>query len=318
MASSSSHDHPPSPSPFWVTVGFAYIYLAWGVTFLAIHDAVAGIPPFLMVGCRFFIAGTVMLAVLRLSLRANFHRGTAREWKDASIVALLLLVAGNGGQSWCQQFVPTGVTALLFSTIPLWIILFDWIRPGGVAPTRRTCLGLALGFVGVGVLVAPVGTSIVSGSLFWPEMMLLLSACTFAAGGIYSRYVRATGSPLLPMARQMIVGGAVLLAISAAQHEWRHFDPARVPLSAWLGFSYLVVFGSLLGFTTYVWLMRVSTPARVATISYVNLLVAVTLGWMLLHEPLTWRVIFGTATTVGSVILVLRKGVKRVHEIIDE
>ena len=310
--------HPSSkPVPILVTIAFAYMYVAWGVTYLAIHDAVETIPPFIMAGSRVFIAGTLMLALLRFLRPAEFRWGTVREWKDAAIVGILLMVGGNGVQAWCQKLVPVSITALLFGMIPLWIILFDWIRPHGVAPTRRTLAGLVLGFVGVVVLVNPRGENSNTGSVFWWEILLLLAGCSFAAGGIYSRYAQASGSPLLPMARQMIVAGVVMLAISVLSHQWNHFSLAQVTLSSWLGFGYLVTFGSLVGYTCFVWLMRVSTPAHVATISYGNLLIAVLLGWWLLHEAMTLRLLIGGTITVGSVALVLKR-VKRVHEIAEE
>ena len=298
VISSGSSSTLHAPSSFWVTVAFVYMYVAWGVTYLAIHSAVQTIPPMIMAGSRILLAGTVMLAALRFSRAAEFHWGTAREWKDAAIVAMLLLVGGNGVQACCQRYVPTSVTSLLFGTIPLWIILFDWVRPNGTAPTRRTFWGLGLGFIGVGVLVNPHGSgAATSGSVFRYEILLLLAACSFAAGSVYSRYVQAGGSPLLPMARQMIVGGVVMLVFSLLHRDWNGFTLGSVSIESWLGFGYLVTFGSLLGFTLFVWLMRVSTPARVATISYVNLLVAVVLGWWLLHEPLTGRLVLGAAIT---------------------
>jgi drug/metabolite transporter (DMT)-like permease len=304
-------------SPFWRTVAFAYIYVAWGATYLAVHSAVETIPPFIMAGSRFLIAGLMLLALLRLLHRPTFHWGDAREWKDAVIVGTLLLVGGNGVVAWAQLVVPTSITALLFGSMPLWIILFDWLRPGGIAPSRRTCLGLALGMVGVVVLMHPSASGHTTSLMLTGEIALLLAACSWAAGGIYSRYVHAQGSPLLPMARQMIVGGTLLLAFSLLHGDWTHFSIRRVSAESWLGFGYLVIFGSLTGFTIYVWLMRVSTPARVATISYINLLVAVLLGWLILHEPMTPQLIAGGLITVTSVMLVLKKP-REAAELIDE
>ncbi len=305
------------PSALWVTIAFAYVYVAWGATYLALHYALESMPPFILSGTRFFFSGTVLLALLRVVRSRDFHFGDVREWRDAAVVGTLLLVGGNGVVAWAQQYVPSGVTALLFGSMPLWIIVFDWIRPGGVAPSRRTCLGLGLGMVGVAVLVNPGALGVKSSLVLWGEIALLLAACSWAAGGIYSRHVHARGSAILPMARQMIAGGSVLLLLSTVRGDWNHFSFARMSMDSWLGWGYLVVFGSLLGFTIYVWLMRVSTPARVATISYMNLLVAFGLGWWVLREPMTLRLVIGAVITVASVVLVLKKP-KSVDEIIDE
>jgi drug/metabolite transporter (DMT)-like permease len=300
---------PPSPPrPLWLLLAFAYIYVAWGATYLAIHLTLDGIPPLVMTACRFLLAGPILFALLRLHRARDFHWGNAREWKDAAIIGTLLLVGGNGVIAWAQQFVPSGLTALIFGSIPFWIILFDWIGPAHAVPSRRTWVGLVLGLVGVVVLVGPdTGRKQASPFLFAGELVLLLSACSWAAGAIYSRHVEARGSPLLPMARQMIMGGTINLGGSLVLGEWAHFSLARVTLQAWLGFAYLVVFGSLVGFTVYVWLMRVSTPTRVATISYANLAVAVLLGWAVLGEPFTARLLWGSVILISAIVLVLRK-----------
>lgn len=219
----------------------------------------------------------------------------------------MLLVGGNGVVAWAQQYVPTSITALIFGSMPLCIILFDWIRPKGTVPSVRTWFGLALGFVGLCILIQPSAENPDTRMEIWGKLALVFAACSWSAGAIYSRHVHAKGSPLLPMARQMIAGGLVLLALSFAHQDWNHFNVVTVTLTAWLGFGYLVVFGSLLGFTAYVWLMRVSTPAHVSTISYVNLVVAVLLGWTLGGEPMTLHLWIGAGIIVGSVVLVLTK-----------
>jgi drug/metabolite transporter (DMT)-like permease len=317
MTTSPSSSFLRQPPVLGMTIAFAYIYFAWGATYLALHFSLESLPPFLVAGSRFLIAGAFLLALLRVLQRREFHWGDSREWKDAAIVSGLLLVGGNGVLACAQVVVPTGVSALLFGSMPLWIIVFDWIRPGGGRPSPRTCVGLVLGLIGVGVLVDPGALEGGSSRVLWGEVALLFAACSWAAGGIYSRHVHARGSPLLPMARQMIAGGSMLLLLSAAHRDWHHFAFARVSLASWLGFLYLLIFGSLIGFPIYVWLMRVSTPARVATISYVNLLVAVLLGWLILREPMTLHLLIGAAVTVGSVVLVLKKP-KSLDEVIDE
>jgi drug/metabolite transporter (DMT)-like permease len=307
MTTRSSTTRIPAHLATWVTVAFLYVYIAWGGTYMAVHYSLESLPPFLLAGCRFFVAGTVLLVLLRIFQEKTFHFGDLREWKDGLVIGTILLVGGNGCVAWAQQYVTTSVAALIFGSMPLCIIFFDWIRPQGTVPALRTCLGLALGFIGLCVLLQPSGDHARSSYETWGKLALVFAACSWSAGAIYSRHVHAKGSPLLPMARQMIGGGLVLLAISYPHGDWSHFSFVNVTAASWLGFGYLVIFGSLIGFTAYVWLMRVSTPERVSTISYVNLVVAVLLGWTLGREPMTLHIAIGAGIIVGSVVLVLKK-----------
>ena len=291
----------------WITLAFAYVYVAWGGTYMAVHFALATIPPFIISGCRFLLAGGMLLALVAIFHRREFHRGTRREWQDAAVTGSLLLVGGNGSVAWAQQYVPTSIAALIFGSMPLCIIFFDWVRPGGTVPSLRTCLGLALGFGGLCLLLSPSGGETTSPLETWGKVALVFAACSWSAGAIYSRHVHATGSPLLPMARQMIAGGGALVLLSFVHGDWSGFSVTQVSFASWMGFGYLVTFGSLLGFTAYLWLMRVSTPANVSTISYVNLVMAVLLGWTVGREPMTLHVFLGAAIIVGSVMLVLTK-----------
>ncbi len=187
-----------------------------------------------------------------------------------------------------------------------------------MAPSLRTGLGLALGFVGLCILVvhpAPSAATPDTRLEIWGKLALIFAACSWAAGAIYSRHVHAQGSPLLPMARQMFSGGVALLVVSVFHDHWERVSLARVSAVSWVGFAYLVVFGSLLGFTAYAWLMRVSTPERVSTVSYVNLVVAVFLGWTLGGETITPRILLGAAIVVGSVVTVLKK--RSVRDTVD-
>lgn len=307
MTTQPHASHSPAHLSTWITLAFAYVYVAWGGTYMAVHFALESLPPFLLSGCRFLLAGTILLMLLRLFHSRNFHWGNFREWRDACIVGTMLLVGGNGSVAWAQQYVPTSITALIFGSMPLCIILFDWIRPQGTTPSLRTCLGLAIGFAGLCFLIQPSGAEPNSRLAGWGKLALVFAACSWSAGAIYSRQVHAKGSPLLPMARQMIAGGVGLVTLSLAHHDWDHLTWAKITAASWLGFGYLVVFGSLFGFTAYVWLMRVSTPTQVSTISYVNLVVAVLLGWTVGREPMTLHSFLGAAIIVGAVMLVLKK-----------
>jgi drug/metabolite transporter (DMT)-like permease len=292
---------------FAVQLAFAFIYLAWGATYLATKFAIVDLPVFLMSGARFFFAGVLLLAGIAWFDRAGFRRGTLREWRDASIISLLLLDLGIGTGNWTQQYVSSSFAAMVFSGLPLWIIVIDWLRPGGRAPTRTVAVALLLGFAGIGLILAPTSGSGAgkSGSV-GIGLVLVLASISWAAGAIFSRHVRARGSALLATARQMIVAGAVLLLVGVIHGDVARVEFVSVRASAWLGFGYLLLVGSLGGYPVYLWLMRTCPPAKAATIPYINLLVAVFLGWTIGHETITPRVLAGTAIVLVSVALVLR------------
>jgi drug/metabolite transporter (DMT)-like permease len=299
----SSTAPPPSTR---VTLAFLYVYVAWGMTYMAMHFALESMPPFVIGTLRFFLAGWALLALVAIFHRREFHWGTPGDWRDAAIIGTALCLFGNGAMAWAQQYVNTSRAALLFGSIPLFIILMEWLRPGGVRPTLRTGAGLVMGFVGLAILIKPGHAQSHNGMELWGGIALLFGAMAWAAGAIYSRFHHAQGSPLLPMARQMICGGVALAVVALLHGDWALFSPLHLTRDSLLGFAYLLVPGSLLGFTTYAWLLRVSTPERVSTVTYVNTVVAVLLGW-LVGEPLSPRIILGAVIVVTSVIIVLAK-----------
>jgi len=295
-----------SSSSCALTLGFAYIYLAWGGTYLGVKFAIVDLPVLLMSGGRFFFAGLLLMAGVAFFDRTRFRRGTIGEWKDAAMIGLLLLAFGIGTGNWVQQYVESSFTAMVFSALPLWIILIDWLRPGGRAPARTVAFGLLLGFAGVALILAPTGQDGVKAMHLGLNLLLVLASIAWAGGAVFSRHVHARGSALLPVARQMIVAGAVLLLVGSLHGDWRRLHLAETRLTAWLGFAYLVLIGSLGGYPVYIWLMRACPPARAATVPYVNLIVAVFLGWSLGHEIITLRLLAGAAIVLTSVALVLR------------
>ena len=305
MIQSSSSSSFSTRSSCAVPLGFAFMYLAWGGTYLGVKFAIVDLPVFLLSGARFFLAGVLLLAGVVIFDRAEFRRGTLREWRDAAGIGLLLLVFGIGTGNWTQQYVSSSFAAMVFSGLPLWIVVIDWLRPGGRAPTRTVAAGLLLGFAGIAVILAP-GTGSGSNPVHVGiGLLLVLASVSWAAGAVFSRHVRARGSALLATARQMIVAGAVLLLAGAIHGDVARLDLVTVRTSAWLGFGYLVVIGSLGGYPVYLWLMRTCPPAKAATIPYINLLVAVFLGWTLGHESITPRLLAGAALVLTSVALVL-------------
>ena len=290
---------PPSRTALFVA--FATIYLVWGSTYLGIRVAVETMPPFLMAGLRFLVAGSLLLAFQRL--RGPLHL-RPHHWRDNAIIGTFLLLGGNGLVSWAELSLPSGVTALLIGSQPLIMVLTEWAWPGGVRPGKLTLGGLLIGFAGVAWLAAPwEGAS--GGALPLGGFVAVLAACVFwAFGSIYGRHAREPAAPFTASALQMLGGSAALALVALARGEVTAFSPAAVSAHSWLAFGYLAGMGSLVGFSTFVWLMKHSTPARVATYAYVNPIVAVGLGWLILREPITPRTLIASAVIVTAVAII--------------
>jgi len=295
------------PSTALVVAAFAAVYVIWGSTYLGIRLAIDSIPPLLMAGSRFVTAGLILYAVMRMR---GAEKPTLTQWKGSTVIGSLLLLAGNGGVSWAQQTVPSGIAALVVAAVPLWILLVDWLRPNGTRPKLIVWLGLAVGFAGVALIVAgknQLGHRIVNPA---GAAALVFATITWALGSVYSRHAAKPTSALLAVAMQMITGGALQLCAGVALGETARLDLAHItPTSAW-AFVYLTLVGSLVGFTAYVWLLQVSTPARVSTYAYVNPLIAVFLGHLVLNEEVPQTVALAGALILAAVILITRHGSK--------
>ena len=313
---------PASRTALWLA--FATIYLVWGSAYLAVRGAGATLPPGLMAGAGVLTAGSILYAWLWFTRRI---RPTPRQWFDNAIVGALLLLGGNGLVSWAEQTVPSGIATLLISVGPLFIVLGDWLvlvvgrdHTRGARPTLPTLAGIALGVVGLVLLVAPSLSVDAAVPLDpWRVGGILIACVTWSAGSIYTRYARTPAEPMTAAAIQMLTGGLWLVLAAAALGEPGRFDPAGIAPHSVLAWLYLVFVGSLVGFTTFVWLMKHSTPARVSTYAYVNPVVAVFLGWLLASEPLTARTVGATAVIILAVVMINgyrgkgRKGVPRLR-----
>jgi drug/metabolite transporter (DMT)-like permease len=289
------------PSRTGLTLAFTAIYLIWGSTYLAIRVAVETMPPFLMAAARFLSAGGLLFTFLRV-------RGapwpTAQQWRANAVIGVFLLLGGNGAVVWAEQFVPSGLTALLIGVGPLFIVLTEWAWPGGLRPTMITMTALLLGFAGVTWLAAPWENGSAGGLHLGGVGAILLGCASWGIGSIYSRHAKHGADPFLASSLQMLGGGAALLVLALAHGDVTHFDAAAIAPRAWGAFAYLIGAGSLIGFSTFVWLMKHSTPARVATYAYVNPIVAVFLGWLILGEPITPRTLVASAIIVAAVALI--------------
>ena len=275
------------------------VYLIWGSTYLAIRYAVETAPPFLMASVRFVVFGG-FLYVLRRS------RGDARpkavEWRSAAIIGIFLLVGGNGGVVWAEQFVPSSLAALLVATVPLWMALIDAFRPAGHRPSLMAIAGIIIGFGGVVLLIRPVASS--GEAMNLPGMAaLIFASLAWSIGSLYGRNAKLPPSQLLGTAMEMLAGGVALMLIATLVGEWSNLDISTISRRSALAVVYLTVIGSS-AFVAYVWLLRVAPTPLVSTYAYVNPLVAVVLGYFLAQEPLTLRILLAAALIIGSVVLV--------------
>ncbi len=292
---------PKAPPRWQLAVGFAVIYVLWGSTYLAIRVALDTIPPFVLGAARFLVAGSVLYAFSRLR---GAPQPTRLEWRNSAIIGALLLFVGNGAVSWSEQRVSSGMTSLLVATVPLWLVICElWL---GVRPTIIKVLGVAIGLVGVGLLVLPANGDLRSAAVD-PFGALVLSVGSFAwtAGSLFSRGAVLAKPASLASSMQMLVGGAMLLLLAAVTGEISEVIHGPAPSWASAGaVLYLIVFGSLIGFSTYMWLIKVASPAAVGTYAYVNPVVAVLLGVSILGEQLPARAVLAMFVIVGSVAMV--------------
>lgn len=296
------------PSRLSVVLAFAAIYFIWGSTYLGIRFAIETIPPFFTAGTRFLVAGAILYAWSR---GRGAARPSPRHWRNAAIVGVLMLTIGNGGVTWAEGSVNSGTTALVVATVPLWLVVLAWIKPGGSRPRALEFAGIALGLAGVAVLVRPEGGQGDTGGYLAGCAMLNVSALSWAIGTLYAREAELPASTPLATAMEMLCGGAVLMTIGLGSGEASRFSLADVSSTSLLALLYLIGFGSLIGFSAYVWLLGVVSPASVGTYAYVNPVVAVLLGWAIASEPLTSRAGVAVVMIIGGLALIGRAKARR-------
>jgi drug/metabolite transporter (DMT)-like permease len=296
-------------APAWeIWVALTSVYIIWGSTYLGIRIAIDTIPPFLMAAVRFLIAGALLYLFRR-------WRGDPvprpREWRSAAVVGLCLIAGGNGAVVWAEQRVPTGLTALMIGMTPLWIVALDWLRPfhrlrgrpGGTRPAMQALLGVLVGFFGVVMLIGLNTLGGLGGVDPLGALALVLGTLCWACGSLYNRTARLPQSPFMGTAMEMLAGAGGLLVMSLVAGDWGKLNVAAVSMKSVLAMAYLIVFGSWVAYSAYVWLLRVAPTPLVATYAYVNPMVAIALGSLFVGERITPRELIAAGLILAAVML---------------
>jgi drug/metabolite transporter (DMT)-like permease len=280
---------------------YASTWLIWGSTYIAIRWAVATVPPFLTVALRSLAAGAILLAWARLR---GDQAPSRAQWMAAVAAGAMYFLIGHGGLFWAEQRVASGPAALMIATEHFWVVLIAWMLPGGRAPSPRAAAGIAIGLVGVGMLTLGGGAE--SGLDPIGTVVLLVAAAGWAAGSIYFHGERRPASPLYASGMPLVMGGALLLGASTAMGETARVRAADFTPLAIGSLLYLIIFGSVLAFTAFTWLVETEGPSRAGSYAYINPFVAVLLGWALADEALTPRMLAAGAAIVLAVVLIVR------------
>lgn len=290
----------------WIALGV--VYVVWGSTYLAIRVGVAHMPPLLFAGIRYVVAGSLLYPIaLRAATRSRGSNERsagpgAKAWLAGAAVGILLLFGGNGGVTFAETRLPSGLAAVLVATVPLWMIVFAWPMQHQRV-TWRSAAGLAVGLAGVAILV---GSGTVSGRISG-VIIVLGAAASWGFGSVWSHRLPLPSHALLAAAIEMLVGGVVLLAVAAGTGEFSHVEWSSIPASSWIALAYLVGPGSILAFTAYGYALSHLPVTTVSTYAYVNPVVAVLAGIVILGERLTWHEGLGAALIVGSVVIILHR-----------
>jgi drug/metabolite transporter (DMT)-like permease len=261
----------------------------------------------MMAAARFLVSGAILYAWSR---SRGAERPSRLEWRNCAIIGAFLLVGGNGAVVWAERFVPSGMAALLLAVLPFWIVLIEWLRPNGKRPGAGVVAGLIVGLVGLVILVGPsafdpgAAAAGAGGIQLLGAVVLILGSLSWALGSIVSQHAALPRSAILATGMEMLTGGVFLIVVSAVFREPAHFDLARVSAKSVGGLIYLTTFGSLVGFTAFIWLLGHQPPSRVATYAYVNPVVAVFLGWALAGEALSLRTAIAAAIIIGAVAII--------------
>lgn len=281
-------------------LAFLTIYLVWGSTYFAIRIAIKTLPPFLMASSRYLLAALILSF---FASRKEKGKIDISHWRSAFIVGGLLFLGGNGGVVWSQQFVPSSIAALVIATIPLWTVLIEWKRNPSKKMDWKIFLGLFFGFLGLWLLLEDQ-TKGQNHFQVKGILVLILAALSWAIGSIYARQALLPSSPILTNAMEMFAGGIWLAAVSLLTGDWKHLHLEKVSISSILAVGYLVIFGALIGFTAYKYILKHTTPTLAATYAYVNPVVAIFLGWFFAGETFNFKMLIGAGIILAGVFLI--------------
>lgn len=285
-----------------IIAAFGIIYLVWGTTYLAIRLAIDTIPPFLMAGIRFTIAGILLFgwSYWRFDKKPRLF-----DWRRAAIPGILMFVGGNGLLTWSETFLPSGLAALIIATVSIWMVVLDWFFFSKKRPDKLTLSGIAIGLAGV-ALLAGLGDEVLinGGSVILGILVLTFASMLWAAGSLISRNLKSATSLQFTISMQILAGGLALMVVGSLQGEWTQVSLRAISLQSIFALGYLILLGTLLAYSAYLWLLRVSTPAKVSTYAFFNPLIAVFLGSILLDEPVTLETVIGALFILLSLLLV--------------
>ncbi|MGA1495786.1 MAG: EamA family transporter, partial [Rhodothermales bacterium] len=298
---------PATTSRLKLLAAFATLYVVWGSTYLAIAIAVESIPPFLAIGSRFFMAGTVLYAFLRLRGRTHPSRP---QLINAAMIGFFTLGVGTGMVAWAEQFIDSGFVALLITSLPLWFVLLDWFMLKGGAPNGYVVLGLVLGLVGIVILTGPTLKSGLGDTHALAVVLVLIGTLSWSAGSLRSKQITMPPNAFMSSAIQMTFGGLMVGLIGLLLGEWGTLDWHALTIESLWAWAYLVVFGSFGAFSAYVWLLDKAPPKQISSYAFVNPVVAVFLGWWLADELVTPRILLACVVMVVAVALIVVHGGK--------
>jgi drug/metabolite transporter (DMT)-like permease len=282
-----------------VILAFLAVYLFWGGTYVAIKLGLESFPPMLLAGTRHFTAGLFMLSVA-LFRKDAFPK--AKEMMFSALIGLMMLLIGNGLVTLTEQTVPSSIVSLLIGAVPLWIIILNWSFGDKKRPTIYHLLGVTLGLIGIAFLVFQSQKDGITHFDPLGIFLILMAAISWAAGSLVSRYASIPKSPYMNLSFQMLSGGFALFIASFIRQEWVGFDVMKVTSNAWISLCYLIFFGSILGYSAYIWLLRNVNPTWVSTYAFVNPVVAVFLGWLLAKESLSINALIAAAIIIISIV----------------
>ncbi len=284
-----------------IVLAFAAVYIIWGSTYLAIRFALESLPPFLMAGVRFVVAGAILYIAQRVR---SGTKPTFEQWRATFIIGGLLIAVGNGAVVWAELRIPSGIAAILVAVLPCWMVLLDWLWQGNERPDWRTTAGLLLGFAGLALLIVP-GIRGDAGSLnIGGIAAVMVGSFCWAVGSVYSKRAPLPRPQLLATGMEMLCGGAILVVAGFLHGEASGLQWSAMTTRSLLALAYLTVFGSLIAFSAYVWLLHEVSAAHVSTYAYVNPLVAVLLGWALAGEAFTPTMAAAAAAIIAGVVVI--------------